>query len=154
MQTASAMQASINFEIRIVPADDTSTASGSTETSAYRRFVGSSGRLLPTYVISVGTETKAQGCVDNLVCGAGGEGDTPSPNNREQAGRKCHSFTATSATGHSRLRWSRPRLVHVRFNSDSDRQPSKRDPALRANSDYRPFIRSMAGGGARKAKAR
>ena len=26
----------------------------------------------------------------------------------------------------------RPRLVHVRFNSDSDRQPSKRDPALRA----------------------
>jgi hypothetical protein len=32
-----------------------------------------------------------------------------------------------------RLRWSRPRLVHVRFNSDSDRQPSKCDPALRAN---------------------
>ena len=37
-----------------------------------------------------------------------------------------------SLHGHSRLRWSRPRLVHVRFNSDSDRQPSKRDPALRA----------------------
>ena len=34
--------------------------------------------------------------------------------------------------GHSRPRWSRPRLVHVRFNPDSDRQPSKRDPALRA----------------------
>ena len=34
--------------------------------------------------------------------------------------------------GHSRLRWSRPRLVHVRFTSDSDRQPSKRDPSLRA----------------------
>jgi hypothetical protein len=34
--------------------------------------------------------------------------------------------------GHSRLRWSRPRLVHVRFNSDSDRQPSRRDRALRA----------------------
>ncbi len=38
-----------------------------------------------------------------------------------------------SALGHSRLRWSRPRLVHVRFNPDSERQPSKRDPALRAN---------------------
>ena len=34
--------------------------------------------------------------------------------------------------GHSRLRWSRPRLVHVRFSPDSDRQPSKRDSALRA----------------------
>jgi len=39
---------------------------------------------------------------------------------------------STSESGHSRLRWSRPRLVHVRFNSDSDRQPSNRDPALRA----------------------
>jgi hypothetical protein len=29
----------------------------------------------------------------------------------------------------------KPRLVHVRFNSDSDRQPSKRDPALRTISD-------------------
>jgi len=28
VQTASAMQASINFEIRIVPADDTTAASG------------------------------------------------------------------------------------------------------------------------------
>ena len=37
-----------------------------------------------------------------------------------------------SQKGHSRLGWSRPRLVHVRFTSDSDRQPSKRDPALRA----------------------
>ncbi len=42
---------------------------------------------------------------------------------------------AMSLLGHSRLRWSRPRLVHVRFNSDSDRQPSKRDPALRARSE-------------------
>jgi hypothetical protein len=41
------------------------------------------------------------------------------------------------ASGQSRLRWSRPRLVHVRFNSDSDRQPSKRDPALRANQSRR-----------------
>jgi len=40
-----------------------------------------------------------------------------------------------SALDHSRLRWSRPRLVHVRFNSDSDRQPSKRDRALRARSE-------------------
>ena len=39
-----------------------------------------------------------------------------------------------SLHGHSRPRWSRPRLVHVRFASDSDRQPSKGDPALRANS--------------------
>ncbi len=39
---------------------------------------------------------------------------------------------AMSLLGHSRLRWSRPRLVHVRFNSDSDRQPSNRDLALRA----------------------
>jgi hypothetical protein len=38
------------------------------------------------------------------------------------------------ALGHSRLRWSRPRLVHVRFNPDSDRQLSTRDPALRADS--------------------
>jgi hypothetical protein len=44
---------------------------------------------------------------------------------------------STSAVGHSRLRWSRPRLVHVRFNPDSDRQPSKRDPALRANTGSR-----------------
>jgi hypothetical protein len=43
----------------------------------------------------------------------------------------------TDAMGHSRLRWSRPRLVHVRFNSDSDRQPSKRDPALRAKIGHR-----------------
>ena len=40
----------------------------------------------------------------------------------------------TDGLGHSRLRWSRPKLVHVRFNSDSDRQPSKRDPALRAKN--------------------
>jgi hypothetical protein len=39
--------------------------------------------------------------------------------------------------GHSRLRWSRPRLGPVRFNSDSDRQLSKRDPALRATSGKR-----------------
>ena len=38
-----------------------------------------------------------------------------------------------SGQGHSRLRWSRPRLAHVRFNSDSDRQPSNRDPALRGH---------------------
>ena len=31
----------------------------------------------------------------------------------------------TVEKGHSRLRRSRPRLVHVRFTSDSDRQPSK-----------------------------
>ncbi len=36
----------------------------------------------------------------------------------------------TSDPGHSRLRWSRPGIVHVPFNSDSDRQPSKRDLAL------------------------
>ncbi len=41
-----------------------------------------------------------------------------------------------SPKGHSRPRWSRPRLVHVRFNSDSDRQPSKRDPALRAKNRH------------------
>jgi hypothetical protein len=41
-----------------------------------------------------------------------------------------------NSIGHSRLRWPRPRLVHVRFNSDSDRQPSKRDPALRANGRH------------------
>ena len=39
-----------------------------------------------------------------------------------------------SEMGHSRLRWSRPRLVHVRFNSDSDRLPTNCDPSLRANS--------------------
>jgi len=39
-----------------------------------------------------------------------------------------------SAAGHERPRWSRPRFVHVRFGSDSDRDPSKRDPALRATS--------------------
>ena len=38
---------------------------------------------------------------------------------------RCTHFT--SGVGHSRLRWSRPRLAHVRFNSDSDRQPSKRE---------------------------
>jgi hypothetical protein len=40
------------------------------------------------------------------------------------------------AGGFSQVRraWSRPRLVHVRFDPDSDRQPSKRDPALRANN--------------------
>ena len=40
----------------------------------------------------------------------------------------------SDVVGHSRLRWSRPRLVHVRFTSDSDRQPSNRDPALWARS--------------------
>ena len=51
-----------------------------------------------------------------------------------------------SALGHPRLRWSRPRLIHVRFNSENDRQPSKRDPALRAIE--RLTHRSMTGGGA------
>jgi len=46
--------------------------------------------------------------------------------------------------GHSRLRWSAPRLVHVGFNSDSDRQPSKRDPALRAKSDSANRLHSSA----------
>jgi hypothetical protein len=44
----------------------------------------------------------------------------------------CCDAHSTSDMGHSRLRCSRPRLVHVRFASDSDRLPSKRDPALRA----------------------
>ena len=47
--------------------------------------------------------------------------------------RSSNSEPRMSLVGHSRLRWSRPRLVHVRFTSDSDRQPSKRDPSLRAN---------------------
>ena len=45
-----------------------------------------------------------------------------------------------SAMGHSRLRWSRPRLAHVRFTSDSDHQPSKRDPALRATNRHARFV--------------
>jgi hypothetical protein len=53
-------------------------------------FCGQLGQATAYLFISVGTETKAQGCVDNLVCGGGGEGDAPSPNNREQARRKCH----------------------------------------------------------------
>jgi hypothetical protein len=36
------MQANINFWIRILPADGRCAASASTETSTYRRFVGSS----------------------------------------------------------------------------------------------------------------
>ena len=63
---------------------------------------------------------------------------------------ECCDAHSTSGVGHSRLRWSRPRLVHVRFNSDSDRQPSKRDPALRAMYGRRPrckrnltFLRSV-----------
>jgi hypothetical protein len=43
---------------------------------------------------------------------------------------------------HSRLRWSRPRLVHVRFTSDSDRQPSKRDPSLRARKRHHTYTGS------------
>ena len=38
-----------------------------------------------------------------------------------------------SQLGHSRLRWSRPRVVHVSFTSESDSQPGKiRPPSLRA----------------------
>ncbi len=48
-----------------------------------------------------------------------------------------------SAWGHSRLRWSRPRLVRVRFNSDSDRQPSKRDPPLRARHGHQRVQRKL-----------
>ena len=40
--TASVLQAKISFRMRIVPADGTSAAYGSTATAAYRRFVGSS----------------------------------------------------------------------------------------------------------------
>ena len=39
-----------------------------------------------------------------------------------------------SRSGHSRLRRSRPRLAHVRFNSDSDRQPSKRQFGAKGRS--------------------
>ena len=51
----------------------------------------------------------------------------------------------TIHVGHSRLRWSRPRLVHVRFTSDSDRQPSKRDPSLRANKRHRLRLATIVG---------
>jgi hypothetical protein len=76
--TASARQASINFEIRIVSADDTVLPVVERKLRQIA-VLGSSGRLLLTplpFCIFVGAETKVQGCVDNLVCGGGAEGDS------------------------------------------------------------------------------
>jgi len=43
--------------------------------------------------------------------------------------------------GHSRLRWSKPRLVHVRLNSDSDKGSRVGDDLVAAFEEMAPHLR-------------
>ena len=76
MQTASTVQGGINFQFRIVSADNTSGCQWVNGDFGMSPFHGQLGQAVPTFIWMCGAEAKAQGSVNYLVCGQVADGES------------------------------------------------------------------------------